>query len=116
MDFLISPELGYLKENDIIEKEFQFSGSEDNDDSGSDVFSAASEDSMETLNGSKSEDLMTAASPLSNVAKKVGAKSVKKPLSSGKRSAGSPLSDNEGKKSRARTKSMVFKEKLNIFE
>ena len=54
---------------------------------------------------------MTAASSLSNVAKKVGAKSVKKPLSSGKRSAGSPLSDNEGKKSRVRTKSMVLKKK-----
>ena len=90
----------------ILRKKFEFSGHEDHDDSGSDVSSDAFEDSKETPNDSKSEDFMTPASPKSNFVKKLVAKSAKKPLSSVKRSAGSPLEDNDSKKSRARLQSM----------
>ena len=116
-DLLISPESGLLKENDIIEREFQFSGYEDNDDSESDVSNDAFEDSKETLNDGKPEDFMTSASPKSNFvknldfAKNLVAKSATKPLSSVKRSAGSPLGDNDSKKSRARQQSMLTKKK-----
>ena len=117
-DLLISPESGLLKENDIIEREFQFSGYEDNDDSESDVSNDAFEDSKETLNDGKPEDFMTPASPKSNFVKNLDfakknlvAKSDTKPLSSVKRSAGSPLGDNDSKKSRARQQSMLTKKK-----
>ena len=73
--------------------------------------SDAFEDSKETLNGSKSEDFMTPASPKSNFVKNLVAKSAKKPLSSVNRSAGSPLDDNDSKKSRARLQSMLPKKK-----
>ena len=100
-DLLISPQSGKLKECDNIDRDFDFSDCDNNDDSGGDVTSDAFEE----------EDFPTVSNLMIKFEGNHFAKSTTKPATITKRSAGSPL-DKETKKSRAQLQSELPKNNL----